>query len=181
MHSPKALEEAVAAQWPWFQRRLRELVEDHWAVLKVGPALTFAMREALFALSLIETELVPRPSRSNLVEVIERRMLDEPDYWRGYYEGDPVTQRTSRRYSYSDRLRYYWRFPEVEAAVARLIRNLQRREIPETLLSQHCPRQYDEVRAGRLRNDPKELVIASVRTVLGVYSRACRGDISVLP
>ncbi len=27
MHSPKALEEAVAAQWPWFQRRLRELVE----------------------------------------------------------------------------------------------------------------------------------------------------------
>ncbi len=27
MHSPKALQEAVAAQWPWFQRRLRELVE----------------------------------------------------------------------------------------------------------------------------------------------------------
>ena len=31
--------------------QLRELVEDHWAVLKVGPALTFAMREALFALA----------------------------------------------------------------------------------------------------------------------------------
>ena len=27
MHSPKALQEAVAAQWQWFQRRLRELVE----------------------------------------------------------------------------------------------------------------------------------------------------------
>ena len=58
--------------------QLRELVEDHWAVLKVGPALTFAMREALFALALIETELIPRPSRSNLIEVIERRMLAEP-------------------------------------------------------------------------------------------------------
>ena len=41
--------------------QLRELVEDHWAILKVGPALTFAMREALFALALIEAELVPRP------------------------------------------------------------------------------------------------------------------------
>ena len=34
---------------------LRALVEDHFAVLKVGPALTFALREALFALAAIET------------------------------------------------------------------------------------------------------------------------------
>ena len=73
--------------------QLRELVEDHWAVLKVGPALTFAMREALFALAHIEDELLPRPARSNLIEVVERRMLAEPDYWRGYYDGDPLTQR----------------------------------------------------------------------------------------
>ncbi len=39
--------------------QLRELVEDHWAILKVGPALTFAMREALFALARIEAELAP--------------------------------------------------------------------------------------------------------------------------
>ena len=70
--------------------QLRELVEDHWAVLKVGPALTFAMREALFALAHIEDELLPRPARSNLIEVVERRMLAEPDYWRGYYDGDPL-------------------------------------------------------------------------------------------
>ena len=48
--------------------------------------------------------------------------------------------------------------------------------MPGTLLSQHCPRQYDEIRAERLKNDPKALVIANVRTVLGTYSRACRGD-----
>ena len=94
--------------------QLRELVEDHWAILKVGPALTFAMREALFALARIESELVARPSRSNLIEVVERRMLAEPGYWEGYYEGDPLAQRTARRYSYSDRLRYYWADPEVD-------------------------------------------------------------------
>ena len=35
----------------------RNLVRDGFAILKVGPALTFAMREVLEALSLIEAEL----------------------------------------------------------------------------------------------------------------------------
>src|ERR1700754_1986093 len=88
---------------------LRELVEDHWAVLKVGPALTFAMREALFALALIEAELIPRPSRSNLIEVVERRMLAKPGHWQSHYTAsDPLGRRTSGRYSYSARLRHYW-------------------------------------------------------------------------
>ena len=65
---------------------------------------------------------------------------------------------------------------EAEAAVALLMRNLKQTVIPETLLSQHCPREYEAIREGRLRNDPQELVIASVRTVLDTYSRACRGD-----
>jgi D-tagatose-1,6-bisphosphate aldolase subunit GatZ/KbaZ len=39
------------------QQALSELVRDHWAVLKVGPQLTFALREALFALAAIEVEL----------------------------------------------------------------------------------------------------------------------------
>ena len=154
-------------------QRLRELVEDHWAVLKVGPALTFAMREALFALSLIEAELVPRPSRSNLVEVIERRMLDEPDYWRGYYEGDPVTQRTSRRYSYSDRLRYYWADERVDAARQTLLANLDRTGIPLPLISQFLPGQYDRIRAGELRPVAQSLVIDRIRDALRPYAQAC--------
>jgi D-tagatose-1,6-bisphosphate aldolase subunit GatZ/KbaZ len=158
-----------------------ELIRDGFAILKVGPALTFALREALYSLAAIERELVPEAGQSLLIETIEATMLAHPKDWQKYYHGSEREQRLLRTYSYSDRLRYYWRFPEVEAAVARLIRNLQRREVPETLLSQHCPRQYGEVRAGILRNDPKELVIASVRTVLGVYSKACRGNISVLP
>jgi len=58
------------------------------------------------------------------------------------------------------------------------MRNLQGTAIPETLLSQYCPRQYDEVRAGTLKNDAKELVLANVRAVLGSYSRASRGKLS---
>lgn len=153
--------------------QLRELVEDHWAILKVGPGCTFAMREALFSLARIETELVPRPSRSNLIEVIERRMLAEPGYWQDYYHGDPLAQRTARRYSYSDRLRYYWPDPEIDAARKTLLRNLGRVGIPLPLISQFLPDQYERIRSGRLDADPESLVVDRVRDSLRPYARAC--------
>ena len=156
--------------------QLRELVEDHWAVLKVGPALTFAMREALFALALIETELIPRPSRSNLIEVVERRMLAEPEQWQSYYgdQGDSLAQRTARRYSYSDRLRYYWADHEVDAARRTLLSNLDGTGIPMPLISQFLPYQYDRIRAGELEPVAQSLVIDRIRDAMRPYSRACR-------
>ncbi|MGS2982303.1 class II D-tagatose-bisphosphate aldolase non-catalytic subunit, partial [Escherichia coli] len=42
----------------------RELVRDHFAILKFGPALTFALREAIFALAKIEQELIAPENRS---------------------------------------------------------------------------------------------------------------------
>ena len=156
--------------------QLRELVEDHWAVLKVGPGLTFAMREALFALAMIETELVGRTTRSNLIEVIERRMLADPKYWQDYYEGDPVAQRTARRYSYSDRLRYYWADEEIDAARLMLLNNLDRVGIPLPLISQFLPMQYERIRAGQLAPDAQALVIDRVRDALRPYADACRAD-----
>jgi D-tagatose-1,6-bisphosphate aldolase subunit GatZ/KbaZ len=157
--------------------QLRELVVDHWAILKVGPALTFAMREALFALALIERELIPRQSRSNLIEVIERRMLAEPEHWQGYYSagsaGDPMAQRTARRYSYSDRLRYYWADAEVDAARRTLLAGLDRTGIPLPLISQFLPIQYDRIRAGELPPVAQSLVIDRIRDALRPYARAC--------
>ncbi|MET0457155.1 MAG: D-tagatose-bisphosphate aldolase, class II, non-catalytic subunit [Mycobacterium sp.] len=153
---------------------LRQLVEDHWAILKVGPGLTFAMREALFALAMIETELVPRTSRSNLVEVIERRMLAEPGYWAGYYDGDSRAQRTARRYSYSDRLRYYWADPEVDAARQTLLANLDRTGIPLPLISQFLPGQYDRIRSGLLKPVAQDLVVDRIRDALRPYAQACQ-------
>ena len=38
--------------------KLKEMVEDGVAILKVGPALTYALREGLFSLSLMEKELI---------------------------------------------------------------------------------------------------------------------------
>jgi D-tagatose-1,6-bisphosphate aldolase subunit GatZ/KbaZ len=152
---------------------LRDLVRDHWAVLKVGPGLTFALREALFALAEIETEVVPASRQSRLLDVLDERMVAEPRYWRGYHEGDATEQRVARRYSYSDRVRYYWPDPEVDAAVRTLLDNLTQRAVPETLLSQHLPEQYARVRAGVLAATPHELVVDKVRDALRPYAAAC--------
>jgi D-tagatose-1,6-bisphosphate aldolase subunit GatZ/KbaZ len=153
--------------------RLTELVGDHWAVLKVGPGLTFALREALFALAAIEDELVGADDRSNLLAVLEQRMLAEPRWWNGYYEGDAQAQRLARRYSYSDRMRYYWPDRQVQQAQSRLLANLAAVEIPPPLLSQYLPDQYPRVRRGELAPEPTALVVDHVRDVLRTYTQAC--------
>jgi D-tagatose-1,6-bisphosphate aldolase subunit GatZ/KbaZ len=153
--------------------RLTELVGDHWAVLKVGPGLTFALREALFALAAIEDELVEADDRSNLLAVLEQRMLAEPRWWQGYYEGDAQAQRLARRYSYSDRIRYYWPDRQVQQAQSRLLANLAAVDIPLPLLSQYLPDQYSRVRRGELASEPTALVVDRVRDVLRTYTQAC--------
>ncbi|SDF60843.1 D-tagatose-bisphosphate aldolase, class II, non-catalytic subunit [Streptomyces griseoaurantiacus] len=153
---------------------LSALVEDHWAVLKVGPGLTFALREALYALAGIEEELLAPERRSRLPEVVERRMRAEPSWWEGYYEGEEQERRLARRYSYSDRVRYYWPDPEIEAAVTALFENLSATGIPLPLLSARLPEQYRRVRAGRLEPSPRAVAVDRVRDVLRDYDRACR-------
>jgi D-tagatose-1,6-bisphosphate aldolase subunit GatZ/KbaZ len=155
---------------------LTALVEDHWAVLKVGPGLTFALREAFFALAAMEKELIARADRSHLRNVVEQRMLADPGQWEGYYPGSADEQRLARRYSYSDRMRYYWPDPEVRSAQDRLLANLTAVELPLPLISQHLPAQYARVRRGELSADPRALVIDHVRDVLRAYARACDPD-----
>lgn len=147
------------------------LVRDHFAILKVGPQLTYALREALFALSSIEEELIHPEHCAGLKRVCEQVMLCEPKYWKKYYTSD--RERLLRRYSYSDRIRYYWNRPLVVDAVDKLLTNLADTTIPLPLLSQYLPRQYAAIRAGELINHPRELVIHNIMQVTGRYAAAC--------
>jgi D-tagatose-1,6-bisphosphate aldolase subunit GatZ/KbaZ len=152
----------------------RNLLRDGFAILKVGPALTFAMREALAALAAIEAELVAPAQCSQLMDVLERVMLLDPRPWERHYSGDERALRLQRRYSYSDRVRYYWTVPPVQEAVETLMRNLRQTGIPETMLSAFLPDQYRQVRAGTLDPDPHSLIINRIRQVLEPYASACR-------
>ena len=153
---------------------LAALVRDGFAILKVGPGLTFALREALYALSAVEEELVDDDEQSRLPEVVERVMLSRPESWQRYYHGDTRQQALLRVFSYSDRIRYYWPDPAIEAAAKKLIENLSSAHIPETVLSQYLPKQYLAVREGRLALEPKALILDRVRDAIRPYAAACR-------
>jgi D-tagatose-1,6-bisphosphate aldolase subunit GatZ/KbaZ len=149
------------------------LVKSGFAILKVGPALTFAMREALEALEDIERQLVPDSEQSHLFAVVEAAMLTRPKDWQGHYHGDAQKTRLLRLYSYSDRVRYYWNEPTVQAAVAKLIGNLESVEIPLVMLSRYLPEQYAAVRAGEIAAHPKDLIVHRIREVVRMYAHAC--------
>jgi D-tagatose-1,6-bisphosphate aldolase subunit GatZ/KbaZ len=159
-------------------RALSQMVEDHFAILKVGPGLTFAFREALFALSAIEKEIFGTRKGVQLSQVreeLEKAMLKNPRYWRCYYSShDEQELAMLRAYSYSDRCRYYWPEPAVEQGVQRLLVNLSQQVIPMTLISQFLPAEYEAIRALGLRPDAPAMIHHHIRSVLRSYATACR-------
>lgn len=152
---------------------LRALVDSHFAVLKVGPWLTFALREAVFALDDIERELLPDGERAGARQALEAAMLADPTHWRAYYLGSGQEQAFARAFSLSDRSRYYWALPQVGQAVERLVANLAAAPLPLPLLSQYLPAQHAAVHEGRLPNEPRALIKDKVREVARIYAAAC--------
>ena len=149
---------------------LRDMVQDGIAILKVGPALTFALREALFALECIEKELFQGTGGylSDFRAVLEHAMLENPGNWTKHYHGDGNATRFARAYSLSDRARYYLPNPAVESAVVRLLENLSV-PLPFSLISQYMPMQYPRVRSGAVQNKPIALLLDRIGDCIDEY------------
>lgn len=151
---------------------LKAMVEDGIAILKVGPALTYGLREALFSMSLMENELVPEEERSNFIDVLEKVMLENPGNWQKHYHGDEKQLHLARKYSFSDRARYYIGQPEVVEAMNKLFANLNAHKIPLNMLHQYMPLTYAKVRDGELPLDAKELAMDGVTNFMLDYEYA---------
>ncbi|EGU30585.1 tagatose 6-phosphate kinase [Vibrio ichthyoenteri ATCC 700023] len=150
-----------------------ELVRDHFAILKVGPALTFALREALYGLERAEKEWLGTHHASHLRDTIEQVMHEQPNYWRSHYASKGHQQFLDCSYSLSDRIRYYWTHPEVKAAQQALFDHLAAKPLPVTLLSQYLPNQAKAISQQQIENHPADIVIHKVMEVTEVYSAAC--------
>lgn len=155
---------------------LSALVRDHFAVLKVGPGVTFALREALWALDAIERELVEPPRRAWLREAVMDRMHADPVHWQRYYHETGAALDLQLQYSLSDRVRYYWPDAGIAAAQVQLFDNLRATPPSLALLSQYLPAAYAAVRAGEATQDPVDLVIAHIGATLDLYHGACNPD-----
>lgn len=152
--------------------KLKQLVEDGVGILKVGPALTYAMREGVFALAKIEEEALygrTDMTPSNFIEVLEEAMMEKPDKWAKYYTGNELELRIKRKYSFSDRCRYYMPSEKVTNAKNKLVANLREVGVPMNLLSQFMPIQYTKVREGIIPNDPEELIKDRIGNCIDEY------------
>ena len=133
---------------------LRAMVLDGVRILKVGPALTFAAREGLFALEGIEKELC-EGELSNFRGTLEGVMRGDDRYWKKYYHGAPREVAVKLAYSYSDRSRYYMGDRAVQDSARALYKNVNRAKPPLSLLRQYMPAQYDRVRRGESPAKPR--------------------------
>lgn len=151
---------------------LSDLVHDGFAILKVGPGLTFALREALYGLDQIAAFLDKLPEEETLRGKMEALLLAEPKNWEKYYHGDAEELRLQRHFSYSDRIRYYWPHPIATAAVDALLKRLEGRKLPETLISQYLGTLYPAVASGQVAATPHALMVEAVRNVVRTYGKA---------
>ncbi|TCP40010.1 D-tagatose-bisphosphate aldolase, class II, non-catalytic subunit [Rhodovulum marinum] len=147
---------------------LAALVRDGFAILKVGPWLTFALREALYGLDAVADVLDGHPPAGALMATMEQVMQDAPGHWESHYHGVPDTLWRQRHFSLSDRIRYYWPAPRAKAAVDALLARLGDRTLPWSVAGQYLPDALAEGGEG----DAHAVLTGAVRRVLERYERA---------
>lgn len=150
---------------------LADLVRDSFRILKVGPGLTFALREVLYALDGIAQVMFPLSTRKPLRSSLEAIMLEKPEYWLAYFGTGPDAS-IKRHFSYSDRIRYYWNEPAATLAVEALLSELAAVGIPETLVSQYLPDLHAQL-PQRKEITAELLIDVKLRQALSPYVAAC--------
>jgi D-tagatose-1,6-bisphosphate aldolase subunit GatZ/KbaZ len=145
---------------------LHDLVASRFAILKVGPELTAAYREAVVAMSCVD-EWLPDVEKSNIMPAITRVMDADPQYWRHYVANDARADVT-KIFGLSDRIRYYWPDKSVQAALKILYANIDgaAREIGLVAQFANLPEE-------RRLPLSQEIIQARVGAVVGKYLSAC--------
>ena len=153
------------------REKLKEMVVDGIALLKVGPALTYAFRQALFALQDIENELFANQGilLSDFRNVLEHAMLSNPVYWKKYYNGNEREIAFKRKYSLSDRCRYYLPNVDVLQSIERLISNIDSADVPLALLEQYMPLEYKKHRSGEVDKKARSLLKEHIKGYIDDY------------
>ena len=150
--------------------KLKEMVEDGVAILKVGPACTYALREALFSLSMIENEMVNEDDqRINFMDKLDEIMVKNPKDWQNYYFGSELDKKLSRKYSFSDRSRYYFSKEEIESNINELFNKLDEYDLPLGMIKQYFPNAFKKILTEKYPSDSKSLVKSNIIDVIEDY------------
>jgi D-tagatose-1,6-bisphosphate aldolase subunit GatZ/KbaZ len=138
----------------------------------VGPALTFALREALFALEDMERILYPfspEGGYSYFRDTLEAKLMNDDKHWKKYYHGSSQEKAYARRFSLSDRSRYYLEDEGIRASIARLIANVNAAELPFGLTSQYFPEQKERILTAKKTVTAEMLIKERIKDVIKTY------------
>ena len=167
-HYPNICFEAHSTDYQ-FDSVFEELGRRHFAILKVGPALTFAFRKAIYKLSDIDQWL---NGNAHISELIDERMIANPKYWQGHYEGSDEELKNLRHFSYADRIRYYWTDPEIAAEVIAMKERLSAVSISDYMLdSFFTPTLITRINSSREQdiNWVQSIIYAEIQEMLEPY------------
>ena len=134
--------------------------------------------KGLFALAYAEKEAYrhEEDKQSRFIETLDAAMLANPVYYKKYYTGTDAEIELKRKYSFSDRCRYYLPDKDVQKAMETLFENFSN-GVPLNLLSQFMPIQYKKVREGTLKNSPQDLVFDRVSNTIDDYLFATHQEV----
>jgi D-tagatose-bisphosphate aldolase class II non-catalytic subunit len=137
-----------------------------FAFQKVGPALTFAWREALYALDTLQSQC-GWATGPTLADTMEQVMLANPGYWQAHIRGPD--QRAQRHFSLADRIRYYWPDAKAREAVQRLFADLADKQLPDPAIRAHFSAHEIANARSSAYPLPRALALARVQTALHPY------------
>jgi D-tagatose-1,6-bisphosphate aldolase subunit GatZ/KbaZ len=112
-----------------------------------------------------------------VISVLEKVMLARPEHWIRYYRGTDAEQALKRKYSLSDRIRYYWTEQRVQQALDRMLANLTPVSLPLALLKQFVPDVLATGEENWNKITPEHIFLAKIKNVLDDYKQACDGEV----
>ena len=143
------------------------LAAEGFAFQKVGPALTFAWRQAVYALDMIRS--YQGHGALGLFSTMQTVMLANPDHWQSHYDSNDMHLTEALHFGYADRIRYYWPHPKAQAALDELFAHIDANPPAEPLLHQvFDPAIVAQARAAELPL-ARALIFAEIQRALRPY------------
>ena len=101
-------------------------------------------------------------------------MVDNPKDWQNYYFGSEHDKELSRKYSFSDRSRYYMSREDIQSSMNRLFENIDSIDLPLGLIKQFFPNVFNKILTEDYPIDSKSLVKSNIIEVIDDYFYATR-------
>ncbi len=142
------------------------LAAQGFAFQKVGPALSFAYRQALYALDTVRSMIGGGPLA--LRDAMEAVMQADPTHWHSHYHNDAGALYVQRHFGLADRIRYYWPEAAAQQAVTELRADLAA-VIPDPLLWQVFAPDVLDRAEGLSGSQVQRLIEAQIQIALDPY------------